>query len=208
VLHGGRERRAVVRAKSEDGRLHALLNFRESGQVRKKNFVTVFSLGVCLLCIPVLTSFLDRKAPDPVHAFKVHVNEGRVVLTWINPAGNDWAGVLVCRKAGEPPKEPLDGFVLVSGAVDRAEDVEVTGGETYYYAVWTYDVLGNFSLAVRGFASLPSGVRQRMVEGERTVSPLTDTVLMQKSGRLSAISAGTVQCAVLSADSVKSAAGV
>lgn len=176
--------------------------------MRKKNFVTVFSLGVCLLCIPVLTSFLDRKAPEPVHAFKVHVNEGRVILTWVNPAGNDWAGVMVCRKAGEPPKGPLDGFVLVSGAVDRAEDVEVTGDETYYYAVWTYDLVGNFSSAVRGFASLPSGVRQRIVEGERTVSPLTDAALMQKSGRLSAISAGAVLCAVLPAEREKSASGV
>lgn len=119
----------------------------------KKHVITVLGIGFGLLLIAGLTSCIDGTAPQPVQSFKLRPGDGKVVLTWENPPDKDLIGVMVCRKTGIAPKEPLDGVVVISAAVDEAEDIELENDQTYYYAVWTFDYVGNFSEAVHGTAT-------------------------------------------------------
>lgn len=136
----------------------------------KKTIITAASFGLCLMLILVLSSCIDSTAPGPIQALDVKASDGKVLLSWENPSDKDWVGVMVCRKTDMPPKGPLDGLVIASGVVDQVEDLEVENEQTYYYAAWTFDYVGNFSPAVHAKATPRALQMQLTQEGESSVS--------------------------------------
>ena len=99
---------------------------------------------------------------------------------------------MVCRKTDMPPKGPLDGVVIASGAVDQIEDLEVENEQTYYYAAWTFDFVGNFSPAVHGTAT-PRAFKLHMIqEGEgHAFMPVAGEVELEESSGSEAVSGGS-----------------
>ncbi|HLF69932.1 MAG TPA: hypothetical protein VI541_03130, partial [Actinomycetota bacterium] len=79
------------------------------------------------------------------------VVDASVTLTWTNPGDSDFKGVRILRKSGnQPPSSPTDptASILFDGLSASFIDKDVTSGQRYAYAVFTYDEFPNFSSAV------------------------------------------------------------
>lgn len=91
----------------------------------------------------------DTTPPGPVTGLSATAGNTEVQLAWVNPGDADLAGIRVLRKTGSYPAGPTDGtIVLDDTTVPFATGVTDTGlanGTTYYYAVYAYDAVPNFS---------------------------------------------------------------
>jgi hypothetical protein len=68
-----------------------------------------------------------------------------VAQSYFSDQESGYAGVRIVRKLGSYPVSPLDGEVVAEGLFQRALDEDLTSGETYYYAAYTYNSDGVFS---------------------------------------------------------------
>ena len=109
---------------------------------------------------------LDNTAPPQVIDFSASDGEPvRSTLRWTNPAAADLAEVLVTRKTGSYPASHLDAAAATvydntspaAGAPVSAADTGLTGGTTYFYAVFSRDASGNWNDAVAGGLNADTG---------------------------------------------------
>ncbi len=82
-------------------------------------------------------------APDPITELAANSGATQVTLTWTTPTAA--SGVRVVRKAGAVPFGPLDGTLVYDGPAGNVTDHGLTNGTTYYYSVFAYDSLRNYS---------------------------------------------------------------
>lgn len=68
-----------------------------------------------------------------------------VLLQWTLPNEPDLAGVKLIRTTGSYPTGPDDGVLVYDGLGNSMLDTGLTNGTTYYYALYAYDINGNFS---------------------------------------------------------------
>ena len=115
----------------------------------------------------------DVTAPTAVTEVSLAPGDEQIVLAWRNPFDGDYAGVLVLRRVGdEPTGAPTDGttysagnalgdgFVVYVGTGsdsipgDRSTwtDDGLMNGETYHYAIFAFDGVGNYSTGMTGTA--------------------------------------------------------
>ncbi|MBN2015887.1 hypothetical protein JW766_03560 [Candidatus Dojkabacteria bacterium] len=88
----------------------------------------------------------DGLAPPNVSNLKsVHETETSIKLTWDNPTIRDFDHVLIIRKAGSIPQNPEDGDVVYEGDAESLLDENVEADTTYYYVVYSFDILRNRS---------------------------------------------------------------
>ena len=68
-------------------------------------------------------------------------------LSWSNPSDPSLSGIVLVRKAGLPPSSRTDGVVLGSGAKSNYfdTDADTSANTVYFYRIWTYDNLVNYS---------------------------------------------------------------
>lgn len=118
-------------------------------------------LNDCLMYLRYNAATGNGIPPMPIKNKEIVKNENTYTLTWQDPDDsiiNDvelatWGGTLIVRKAGEYPKDHLDGTVVcdnkvrnqyaVSGFKDTIED----GGDTkYYYRAFPYTVNNVYNL--------------------------------------------------------------
>lgn len=68
-----------------------------------------------------------------------------VHLSWTLPPDPDLAGVRIVRRTDTFPTGPLDGALIYTGLGTATDDLAVTNGTTYYYAIFAFDGNGNYS---------------------------------------------------------------
>jgi lysophospholipase L1-like esterase len=74
--------------------------------------------------------------PDPVTAVQAGVSDGRIDLSWTNPA-TAFDQVKVVRKLGSSPTDLTDGTTVYTGTGTSATDLGLTNGVQVNYAIWT-----------------------------------------------------------------------
>ena len=87
----------------------------------------------------------ETTAPAEVTATNAVAGDNQVSLTWTNPVDADLAGVKVLRKTGSYPANNSDGTLIYNGTNQSYIDTNVSNGTTYYYALFAYDEVPNYS---------------------------------------------------------------
>ncbi|MBE7437256.1 MAG: DUF1554 domain-containing protein [Spirochaetales bacterium] len=100
---------------------------------------------------------IDTTAPGAVTGLSATPSDSQVNLSWSNPGDADFAGVRVLRKTGSAPTNENDGTVVYTGTGASHLDSGLTNFTLYYYAVFAYDQVNNFSAAAQTTAT-PSPV--------------------------------------------------
>jgi len=99
----------------------------------------------------------DTTPPGPVTGLGATAGDTQVQLAWTNPGDADLAGIRVLRKTGSYPTSPTDGTVVLDDSVapfaTSVTDTGLTNGTTYYYAVYAYDEVPNYSTAATATAT-------------------------------------------------------
>ena len=70
----------------------------------------------------------------------------QVVLNWTNPGDADFAGVRVMRKEDSYSSSYNDGTLVYNGADNSFTDSGLINETTYYYAIFAYDTMPNYSV--------------------------------------------------------------
>lgn len=98
----------------------------------------------------------DTTPPRPVSNFRAIPGDGRVVLSWTNPADSDFRLVRILRSTTGPAATPTPGSgyaTAYEGASGAATDTAVANGVTYHYTAFTCDTAGNWGAPVTGSAT-------------------------------------------------------
>lgn len=118
-----------------------------------------------ILCHTNISEVVLKYPPKPVKNLTLTPGKFLVSLTWEDPADYTeegytctWAKTIVVRKQGGYPNDIHDGTVVVT-TVERDkyktsgyDDTGLTGGETYYYRVFTCSADGVYSKPAEGSA--------------------------------------------------------
>ena len=97
------------------------------------------------------TKALDTTPPNDVTNFTAIPGNGRVSLSWTNPADADFKGVMLrYRTDGLYPTSKTDGILAfdrlgVTGATEHFDHLSLLNGITYHYSAFTYDTVLNYS---------------------------------------------------------------
>ncbi|HOG05417.1 MAG TPA: metallophosphoesterase [Paludibacter sp.] len=124
-------------------------------------------------------------AMDPNNIFALEfiipsstIGGGFVVLDDINFTGQvypaeDFEGVKILRRTDRYPGNHTDGDVIYNGVAETYTDLDVTTGNTYYYAGFTYDDLGNYSEFSQDAAwqNLPTNLDDKFIDKSLLVYP-------------------------------------
>ncbi|MFH1312583.1 MAG: C1 family peptidase [Candidatus Eisenbacteria bacterium] len=97
----------------------------------------------------------DTTPPVPVGGFRVVAGDSAVTLTWTNPYETDFAGALLRYSATAYPSSPDDGtpvengnsgrFQGMPGAAESFTHAGLVNETTYYYSIFAYDEMPNYS---------------------------------------------------------------
>ncbi|WP_300368495.1 M14 family zinc carboxypeptidase [Hydrogenimonas sp.] len=86
-----------------------------------------------------------RRPVAPVSGLGYKIENGKVKLSWKNPADKDFKGVFVIKNPFRRPISPYDGDKLYGGPDNWTYDDFGALDVKKYYAVFTYDDVPNFS---------------------------------------------------------------
>ena len=91
--------------------------------------------------------------PGQVTGFTATPGNGKITLSWHNPADVDFARAVIRYSTTSYPNSPIDGILLADkannpGSVDSFVHIGLTTGTTYYYSIFSCDLFGNYSPAV------------------------------------------------------------
>lgn len=96
----------------------------------------------------------DQIPPSDVSTFTATPDTGQVLLSWTNPTDADFTGVMVRRSTVKYPKNKNQGMLVYDGAGTSVTD-PVPGSDTYFYTIFAYDEVPNYSGGVNASATLP-----------------------------------------------------
>lgn len=88
---------------------------------------------------------IERIPPLNAQEFSSEVKDGKVILKWINPGGEDFAGVKIIRSKEFYPQSIEDGLEIYDGNEEYFIDENILPDTRYYYTIFTYDNYGNYS---------------------------------------------------------------
>ena len=91
---------------------------------------------------------LDTAAPAEVTNFSAVAGDTIINLSWINPVDPDFVGVEIRRKQGSAPIDHLDGIPVFKGLGISFQDTGLINGTTYFYRIFTFNILNNYSSGV------------------------------------------------------------
>ncbi len=91
------------------------------------------------------TTTADVTAPPNVTGFIAEPGDALVLLSWTNPAAADFAGVRILRKTTGFSSGPTDGDMVYSGVAQSFADMGVSNDIVYYYTIFAFDEVPNFS---------------------------------------------------------------
>lgn len=97
----------------------------------------------------------DTVAPDDVTDFALVAGEGEIALSWVNPS-DDFTGVLIVRSPDAEPASIYDGEVIYEdngqSYLDNDGGTGLTNGTTYFYRIFSYDEVDNYSTGITASA--------------------------------------------------------
>lgn len=96
---------------------------------------------------------IDTTPPSDVSEFTAIPGDGQVELIWTNPDDTDLAGVLVVFRNDKYPADPSDGIEVYTGSGTNYIHTGLTNGMIYYYSIFTYDGIPNYSPGVQTSAT-------------------------------------------------------
>ncbi len=99
-------------------------------------------------------SINDFSAPGSVTSLTATPGAGQVVLTWTNATDDDLRGVRIMRRTDYYPTSPTDGVLVWQGSGISYTDIGVVNSTTYFYTIFSYDGVPNFSSVVAGAKTL------------------------------------------------------
>lgn len=98
-------------------------------------------------------AFPDATAPANVSNMQAVVQGVSVAVSWHNPTDDDFAKVRVLRNPLFYPQDPTDGIIVYEGHLESLLDSGVLSGyDTQYYTIFSYDTVGNVSSGAIGLA--------------------------------------------------------
>ena len=108
---------------------------------------------------PIKVNFFAVVESDNVNTS----DTSEVASSYFADQESGYAGVRIIRKIGSYPTGPLDGEIVTEGFVERAYNDELTEGQEYFYAAYTFNADGVFSdgrflTAVPRLKIVPHGV--------------------------------------------------
>lgn len=117
----------------------------------------------------------DKTPPGAVTNLTADNADSQVELSWTNPGDDDLKGVLVVRKVGSYPASRSDGETRFNGLGETFLDTGLTNGETYYYAVYAYDEVPNYSAAAQALGQpLYADANPEAVESAKEIAELLE----------------------------------
>jgi uncharacterized protein (TIGR03790 family) len=114
-------------------------------------------------------------APASVTATNAVNGDNQVAFSWTNPVDADFVGVKVVRKTGSYPGHSADGTVIYNGSNESYIDTDVVNNTTYYYAIFAYDEVPNYS-------SLGAGSKDNATPSSDTTAPDSVTSIFANPG--------------------------
>jgi len=91
--------------------------------------------------VKVIDTLLGNKAQN----IKAVSLDGVIALSWNLPTNKDYSKVKIVRNNKNYPKDKNDGIVVYDGVGESISDNGLTNGRTYYYALYSYNNLGDFT---------------------------------------------------------------
>lgn len=102
----------------------------------------------------IIETPVDIRGPDSPTLFRLREesSEGsaKITLTWTNPTNRDFEGVRIMRKTGNFPSGPNDGTLIYQGSEETFEDDSITRGIFYYYKIFSFDEIPNYTTGSLG----------------------------------------------------------
>lgn len=93
----------------------------------------------------------DSQAPDEVTFASAVGTDRQVIITWMNPDDSDYVKTLIARKTTAFPSNisnprNISGATIVYDGINaQFIDTNLNNGQIYYYALFTYDEVPNYS---------------------------------------------------------------
>jgi len=125
-----------------------------------------YSIGV-----PALATPANILPPGEVSNVTAIPSNKQVVLNWVNPTGNGFLGVQIQSQTNTPPTSISGGMTIFRGAGQSFTNVNLVNGTTYFYRLFTYDEVPNYSVGVVTSATPADVVPPANVTGF-TVAPV------------------------------------
>ena len=115
---------------------------------RRSTRIRLFALVGALAAMVVVGTGCpppDTTPPGPVTNLEADAGDAEVALTWTNPTDADFAGVKIQRRTDACPSSPTDGTTAFEGFAVNFTDTGLTNNQVYFYAVFAYDGVPNYS---------------------------------------------------------------
>lgn len=110
------------------------------------NSLGTYSFGANATALPQ-----DTTPPSPASSFTATPSDRSVNLAWVNPLDPSFIGLVVVRSTTAPPSTPSGGISVYNGNGTSHIDSNLSNNVIYYYRVFTFDEIPNYSGSI--FAS-------------------------------------------------------
>lgn len=91
----------------------------------------------------------DTTPPEPVAGSSLStsadISGNAITLNWTNPTDTDFAGVVIVRSLTANPTSITDGTTIYTGIGNSYNDTGLINGTTYYYTIFSFDGIPNYS---------------------------------------------------------------
>jgi hypothetical protein len=87
----------------------------------------------------------DAIPPQPATDFEAQAGDSQVLLSWKNPTDSDFVRVIILRKLNSYPTSPTEGEIVYEGKETSFIDTDLINGKAYYYSIFAYDKIPNYS---------------------------------------------------------------
>jgi len=133
--------------------------------------------------IPPTTDTIPPQAPTN---FQAQPGDSQVLLTWQNPPDSDFVGVRILRKTTSYPVSPTDGTLVYNGKKTSSVDTKLSNTQTYYYTIFAYDKVPNYSQGVTTQVIPTVGITSFSITqtAEKPISQMTIAELQAKITQL------------------------
>lgn len=118
----------------------------------------------------------DTIPPQNVSQFFAVAKDAKIDLSWINPTDSDFDGLILKRSDSSIITNRNQGVLIYEGKDEIFLDTGLINDRTYYYAIFTYDKVKNYSSGAVAFAVPKKEEEEKEEEKEIEIPVLDDAV--------------------------------
>ena len=96
----------------------------------------------------------DVTPPKNPTNVRIEPTNTQATLTWTNPTDPDFVRVKIVRKTGSAVSSHTDGTTVYDGTATTFTDTNLANNQTYYYAIYAYDKVPNYTSFI-GLSATP-----------------------------------------------------